>query len=58
MPVQEFPVSQTRGHQDQPEELLVLMGLGSVADDVLTFLREMWPEVEAAERVPVSASRR
>jgi hypothetical protein len=42
--------SQTRGHQDQSEELLVLIGEGSEAGDVLTFLREMWPEVEAADR--------
>lgn len=42
-----------RRHTDQ---LLTLIGEGSDADDVLSFFRELWPEVEGADRTGASAS--
>lgn len=49
--VKPLPVPRTHGHtQHHADQLLVLIGDGSDADDVLSFFREMWPEVEGADR--------
>ena len=50
------PLSVPRTHgrtQRHAEQLLVLIGDGSDADDVLRYFRDMWPDVEGADRADV-----
>lgn len=47
------PLSMPRTHDPlrcHVEQFLVLIGDGSDEDDVLRYFRDMWPEVEIADR--------
>jgi len=55
-------VPRTHGHiHRHAEQWMVLIGDGSDADAVLSYFREMWPEVEGLDRakagLPVSPTR-
>jgi hypothetical protein len=53
------PLSAPRPHghmQRHTDQLLVLIGDGSDADDVLRYFRNLWPEVESAAGVDAKGS--
>lgn len=48
-----LPAPRAQSHtQQHADQLLVLIGDDSDADEVLRFFREMWPEVEGTEIAP------